>query len=554
MIDFLLKSSASLLVFLTFYHLVLENEKMHRFNRFYLLATVVISFVIPFLSFEIIQIIPVQASENIPIMSNFSANNSVEIMQETNYMPLIAAIIYGFVTLFFAFRFSKNIRVLIKKAKANPTVKYKNAVLVLIDENALPHSFLNYIFVNYTQYQNQEIEDELFTHELVHVTQKHTADILFIEIIKILFWFHPLVYFYKKAIQLNHEFLADEKVVHSYNNVTYYQNLLLQKSSSVETIYLASNLNFLITKKRLIMMTKSTSNQLAVFKKAAIIPMVTALIYLFCIDIVAQEQAVATTELPNKDLNEYYGNTRVIIKDKEGTVVADKKYPELTQEQKMKIPQPPPAPKQIKLLESQFSEFKNNEKYAVWIDNNYVKNQDLQKYKASQFVYYTNSHVYKNARSVKFPQANQVSLYTENGYKETFLTKDKKFGGTIEVTDSGVKPSDDSKENSIYNMSGLEEKPDYPGGLVEFYKFVGNTYNISPEMTANIKGGRVFVSFVVEKDGSLTNFEILRDFGFGSGEEAIRVLKLSPNWKPGKVEGKEVRVQYSLPISVNIGK
>ena len=554
MIDFLLKSSASLLVFLTFYHLVLETEKMHRFNRFYLLATLVISFVVPFLSFEIIQIIPVQSTEIISIVPNNINNYSTEIIQETNYFPILLFIIYGFITSILLFRFGKNIFLLIQKAKSNPKVNHENARLVLVNEKSLPHSFLNHIFINKSEYQSQKIEDELLTHELVHVTQKHTIDILLIEFLKCIFWFNPLFYFYKKAIQLNHEFLADEKVVHSYNNVTHYQNLLLQKSSSVETIYLASNLNFLITKKRLIMMTKSTSNQLAVFKKAAIIPMVTALIYLFCIDIVAQEQTIATTELPNKDLNEYYGNTRVIIKDKEGKVVADKKYPELTQEQKMKIPQPPPAPKQIKLLEGQFSEFKNNEKYAVWIDNNYVKNQDLQKYKASQFVYYTNSHVYKNARSVKFPQANQVSLYTENGYKETFLTKDKKFGGTIEVTDSGVKPSDDSKENSIYNMSGLEEKPDYPGGLVEFYKFVGNTYIISDNMKANTKGGKVFVTFVVEKDGSLSNFEMIRDFGFGTGEEAIRVLKLSPNWKPGKVEGKEVRVQYSLPISVNVGK
>jgi beta-lactamase regulating signal transducer with metallopeptidase domain len=556
MTDFLLKSSVSLVVFLTFYHLVLEGEKMHRFNRFYLLATLVISIIIPFLSFEIIQVIPVQSPENNTIVPNFIDNNPSAVVAETNFIPTILAILYGAVTVVLIFRFAKNIYRLNLKKRYNPKVKYQNATLVLVNEKVLPHSFLNNIFVNYSEYQNQEIEDELFTHELVHVNQKHTLDILFIELVKILFWFNPLVYFYKKAIQLNHEFLADEKVVHSYNNVGYYQNLLLQKSSSIETIYLASNLNFLITKKRLIMMTKSTSRELALLKKATIVPVLTGLFYLFCIDVVAQEQTIAKTEFPHKELNEYYGNTRVIIKDKAGKVIADKKYPELTQEEKMKIPPPPPAPMQIKLSESTFDDFKNAAKYAIWVDEKSIKNADLNNYKASQFVFYRNSTIYENAKSDTFPQGNQVNLYTENGYKNSFYKKDKKFDGTIEITSSTIKMIGEtqSSQDPIYNMSSLIDKPDFPGGIGEFYKFVGNTYKISEEINTNTKGGKVFVTFVIEKDGSLSNITVVRDFKFGTGEEAVRVLKLSPNWQPGKLKGKNVRVQYSLPIAINVAK
>ena len=111
----------------------------------------------------------------------------------------------------------------------------------------------------------------MYTHELVHVNQKHTIDILFIEVLKVFFWFNPLFIFYKKAIQLNHEFLADEEIVKTYNNVPFYQNLLLQKGIGTQTIYLASNLNYLVTKKRLIMMTKSTSQTIATIKKIAIL-------------------------------------------------------------------------------------------------------------------------------------------------------------------------------------------------------------------------------------------------------------------------------------------
>jgi len=128
--------------------------------------------------------------------------------------------------------------------------------LILVEEKILPHTFLNYIFINKNDYENRKIEGELFTHELTHVRQKHTLDVLFIEILKTIFWFNPLLIFYKKAIQLNHEFLADEKVVTSYKNVPFYQSLLLEKASWNSNFYLASNLNFLVTKKRLIMMTK----------------------------------------------------------------------------------------------------------------------------------------------------------------------------------------------------------------------------------------------------------------------------------------------------------
>ena len=93
-------------------------------------------------------------------------------------------------------------------------------------------------------------------------------------------------------MQLNHEFLADEEIIKTYNNVPFYQNLLLQKGSNVQTIYLASNLNYLITKKRLIMMTKSTSQTIAVLKKIAIIPILIGLIYFLCVEIIAQDKII----------------------------------------------------------------------------------------------------------------------------------------------------------------------------------------------------------------------------------------------------------------------
>lgn len=103
------------------------------------------------------------------------------------------------------------------------------------------------------------------------------------------------------------------------------------------------------------------------------------------------------------------------------------------------------------------------------------------------------------------------------------------------------------EDNNIYNTAGIEVKPDFPGGLEKFYKYVMNNYRAPEEPGLS---GKVFVTFVVEKDGSLTDIKVIRDIGFGTGTEAIRVLKKSPRWNPGEQNGKKVRVLYSLPITI----
>ena len=101
--------------------------------------------------------------------------------------------------------------------------------------------------------------------------------------------------------------------------------------------------------------------------------------------------------------------------------------------------------------------------------------------------------------------------------------------------------------NSIYNSNFIEVKPQYPGGLQEFYKFIGKKYRVP-----NVKGltGKVFISFVIEKDGSVTDLKVISDIGYGTGEEAVRVLKKCKKWIPAEQNGKKVRVEFTLPISI----
>jgi hypothetical protein len=104
-------------------------------------------------------------------------------------------------------------------------------------------------------------------------------------------------------------------------------------------------------------------------------------------------------------------------------------------------------------------------------------------------------------------------------------------------------------QNSIYNTAGIDVKPEFPGGQKEFDKYIRKNYNVPPE-AKQIKG-KVFVTFVIEIDGSLSDIKVLRDLGFGTGKEAIRVLEQSPKWIPGQQKGMIVRTTYSLPIAIN---
>ena len=103
------------------------------------------------------------------------------------------------------------------------------------------------------------------------------------------------------------------------------------------------------------------------------------------------------------------------------------------------------------------------------------------------------------------------------------------------------------ENNEIYNAAGVEVKPEFPGGMKEFYSFIAKNFR-APDV-AGLKG-KIILAFVVDKDGSLTDIKVLRDVGFGSSAEAMRVLGLSPKWIPAQQNGQFVRCSFILPINI----
>ncbi|MHC0439890.1 N-acetylmuramoyl-L-alanine amidase [Flavobacterium sp. 3-210] len=288
MIDFLIKSTISLSILLVVYHLFLQKEKMFRFNRYFLLVGLFFSIGVSFVSFEIQQDIPIALKNAIPFQAITTGTFPIEekvtsksIAEQINYWIVLLWIIYIAITLLLSYRFIQNIYAITSKIKVSKIVMYQNIRMVLLAEETLPYSFWNSIYINQKDFENGLVEQELFTHKIAHVKQKHTLDVIFIEILKTLFWFNPIFIFYKKAIQLNHEFLADENVIKAHNDVCLYQKLLLNKLSTSQPVYLTSNLNFLSTKKRLIMMTKITSKTRVLVMKSLAISGILTLFLLF---------------------------------------------------------------------------------------------------------------------------------------------------------------------------------------------------------------------------------------------------------------------------------
>lgn len=117
----------------------------------------------------------------------------------------------------------------------------------------------------------------------------------------------------------------------------------------------------------------------------------------------------------------------------------------------------------------------------------------------------------------------------------------------IEIAPVKVEEEEEEVEDEIFQV--VEQDPEYPGGVDALYKFIQQNLKYPQLAKENNITGRVFVTFVVEKDGSVSNVKAARDIGGGCGAEAVRVIKSMPKWTPGKQRGKAVRAAYTLPVN-----
>ena len=269
MILFIFKSMLCMSLLFTVYKLFLEQNKMHQFNRFYLLGILLISVSIPNL--------------NIPLEHSFALNENLyaeptQSAWDKHFYYILS--VYGIVAFVMLLRLLGGLKTILNKVKRSERHSYQDVDVVLIKERVLPHSFLKYVFVNEDDYKNETIEKELFTHEVTHIKEQHTLDILLVELFHIIFWFNPLIYFIKKSIRLNHEFIADQAVIEFHEDQVKYQEILIGLSSSSQPM-LTSHIDYGLMKKRFIMMASETTKQRIHFIKLGLIPIFILTLFLF---------------------------------------------------------------------------------------------------------------------------------------------------------------------------------------------------------------------------------------------------------------------------------
>ena len=436
-------------LFLLAYLLLFAQEKAHVFKRLYLLASLCLSLTIPLINIESkAAIVPVQTIQYLavkPITPPTNVGNSIVAQEETDIVPYLIFGIYGSITTLLLLRFGRNLYVLLSHIKQSEKTSWQGTTIVLSEKTIAPYSFINYIFVSKADYEEGQIADEILQHELAHVQQKHSIDVVVVELLQIFLWFNPLLYFYRKAIQTNHEYLADEAVINAYQDISTYQLILIQHISIQSGLSLTSQFHYLTIKKRLIMMSKASSIKKVIAKQLVLVPILGLAVMLFTTKTVAQnntkqiavkqiadtKEGISTAELAEfnailakynlQKKPEHYVTFPVkLVKADEVQLLALYNKMSLQQRKnfnaKIVYIEPTKANTPSK---TQLVEWQNSKKYGIWIDNKRVDNTALANYQPADFAQWDSSRLTEKAINYG-KHYFQIDLMTKAFYKNYY--------------------------------------------------------------------------------------------------------------------------------------
>ncbi len=458
---YLLKFSGCLLLLWLLYVLLLEKQSFHHLKRYYLLGAMVVALVIPKLTIKEYVEPVVSDFETLPMAFPTELTETPQGQLQFLDLETVLWLIYGFGVSLFCIRFIVNLAKMYRRISSSKTIVERSFIYVLLKEYRIPHSFFNYIFYNQSKFEKQNIPKEVMLHEETHAKQLHSIDILVMELLQIVFWFHPLIYILKHHIKLNHEFLADQAVLNQGIATKNYQNILLQFSSSTPHYELASAINYSSIKKRFTVMKTQTSKTRIWLSTLVLLPIIAFLFYSFAETKYVEREPTETLQVlqvENEEQNEgaseklmqEYRNWIDKLKSSSNIIIPVGTHErlaaiyDLMNEQQRNSVELHPFLKEIipKLYsvepktpsKSQFESWKNKDKFALWLDKKSISNTKLNNYSPEDIVYYMGSKVHKNALSEKFPQPFQFSLYTKDGfnkfYKEAFVNDYKALSKT----------------------------------------------------------------------------------------------------------------------------
>lgn len=276
MINYVIQVILFQALFLAVYDFFLSKETFFSKNRWYLLGTSIVSFLLPLIKIPTFQeAIPQEFSIALPeiILSPQSVIEQSRMYQSIDYIDII----FGFGLCVFLLVFLVKLFKLTYLILSSKIEKREHHRLIILPKSKKAFSFFNYIFLGNEIAENEK--DKIVAHEMVHSRQKHTYDLMFFELLKIVMWFNPLLYVYQKRIATVHEYISDAEVVKSTPKETYI-NKLINELFDVENITFVNQFHkHSLLKKRIIMMTKEKSKQIRQAKYLLLIPVLVSMVF-----------------------------------------------------------------------------------------------------------------------------------------------------------------------------------------------------------------------------------------------------------------------------------
>jgi len=525
---YLLQVNIYLVIFYAFYRLLLAKETYFMLNRLYLLSAGVLSLVIPFIRPEWFASQPAARQVQIRVEDLNAMIAQVIVAPDPDQFNwakfALSVYIIGaaFFTLLFLFRLIG--------------VRH----LLSTQQKGMAFSFLN----------KKRIDNELpelstiHRHEEIHIRQLHTIDVLFFELLGIVNWCNPIIYLYKHTIKNIHEYLADDAAAYFQGDKEQYAMLLLSKAFSVDQNILTNSFfNKSLIKKRIYMLHKQRSRKTAILKYGLFLPLFAVTLLLSSATIRKNEELKAVAEeisrpaqeiLAVNDLKPFYSYLQ-------GTI----KYPATALEKQLQGN----SIVQFTVSKGEVNDISVFSKLGMGCDAEVMKTILAYKGFAQIDDGKYSLKVAFRAEGMKTPVQNADEAYPEGYAVLNQVTVNASAGSKVSITA-------DAQDNKgkVYDFVSTTKQPSFPGGMDKFYKYIAASVKYPEEALKNNVQGRVYLSYVVETSGKLTEIKVERGIGSGLDEEAVRILENSPKWDPGYDGNTPVRVKYNIPIGFTLDK
>jgi TonB family protein len=498
------KVAVLIVVFYIFYRLLLSKETFHRVNRVVLLSTALLSFVLPLCVITTHQTVVLDA---VPVVSVGDLHPEV-LEDESSAACWQTAIpilyIIGVLAMLGHTLLSVwKVMMLVRRSERYPQAD--GTTLCVVKEDVPPFSFCSYIVMNHSDYEANDAA--VLAHERGHIRLHHSCDVLLVDLLTALQWFNPAMWMLRADLRAIHEYEADGAVLSQGINARQYQYLLITKAASIGGYSIANGISHSTLKNRITMMLLKKSPRSSFMKLLALIPIVGVALALNAEtvnDYVYQQPPKKIVKKGNKNATAKIGNNSIeIIPDTASNVRIDNPKVEWIAAKPLKTP-------------------------IVLLDGNRITYETLRKISSDEIASIT---VLKDQAA--------VDQYGEEARDGILLVTTKK----------GVKDVFVPVEQNPEFFDVVEQMPEYPGGPSALFEYLAK--NIRYPESAEKAGiqGRVIATFVVMKDGSISNVKVVKSVSPELDTEALRVLSAMPNWTPGMQNGKAVNVKYTVPIS-----